>query len=508
MEIERQLTLQDYVAVLKRRWVMIGLLAIVGGGIGIVTARILPKRYTSQTLVLVQQPAVPESYVKAVVSEDINQRLAGMQQQILSRTRLEQLIHQFGLFAKDIDKVSMDDLVERLRRAITVTPIQAMAETRAQNLPGFTITVTFDDPHLAQQICSTITSMFMEENLQLRQDQAEVTTQFLGKQLEDAKAKLDAQDARLAVFKRQYLGSLPDQEQTNLNLLAGLNTQLNAATEALGRAQQDKTFAESVLAQQLAALQTTQAGQNPDTLEQQLTLLQTQLTSLEARYTPDHPDVIKLKKDIANLKSKIAENGDQQKSAVAEKSARALVEPVGIQQLRAQVHQYDQVIKERASQQEDIQKQIKIYQGRVQSSPAVEQEYKELTRDYQTALDFYTDLLKKRDMSAMATDLERHQQGEQFRILDPANFPDKPSFPQARLFALGGFAGGLAFGFGLGLLLELRDTSLRSERAVELALRLPVLVMLPQIKGNAGQSKSQVLTLGTGLGSGNLKAGD
>jgi capsular polysaccharide biosynthesis protein len=112
----------------------------------------------------------------------------------------------------------------------------------------------------------------------------------------------------------------------------------------------------------------------------------------------------------------------------------------------------------------------------------VEQQYKELTRDYQTALDFYNDLLKKRDQSAMAADLERHQEGENFSILDPANLPDKPSFPNHPLFALGGFVGGLGLGIGLAFFLESRDTSFRTERDVEIALRLPVLAMVPAIE--------------------------
>ena len=500
MEIPRQLTLSDYVAIFKRRWLMISLITVLGGVIGVLIAKVLPKRYTSQTLVLVQQPTVDPKLVEPVMSDEMSQRLSGMQQQILSRSRLEPLIQKFGLYKEDIDKVPTGELVERLRKAITVTPIQAMAETRAQNLPGFTITVTMNDPKLAQQLCSTITSMFTEENLQLRQDQAEGTTQFLGKQLEDAKAKLDEQDSKLAAFKRRYLGALPDQEQTNLNLLTGLNSQLEAATEALARAQQDKSFAESVLTQQLAALQVTSpSGQSPDTMQQQLASLQGQLTSLQAKYTADHPDVIKMKADIANLKSKIAESDDQLKSVGAEKSTRPATEPAQVQQLRAQVHQYDQVIKERASQEDEIQKQIKIYQSRVQSSPGVEQEYKQITRDYQTALDFYTDLLKKRDLSAMATDLEKQQQGGQFRILDPANVPDKPSFPQVPYFALGGLVGGMALGFGLGLVFEMQDTSLRSEREVEVALRLPVLAMLPLVTVKPGtQPKRQVSVLRPG----------
>ena len=485
MAVQRELTLQDCIFMLRRRWALIAILAIVGTGAGYLAARVLPKRFTSQTLVLVQQPSVPSDLVKPAISDDSNQRLAAMQQQILSRSGLEPLIREFDLYNEDVNRVPTDVLVERLRSAITITPIQPMAETRAQNLPGFTIAVVFRDPHLAQQICARITSMFLQEHVQQSQSLGDQTTQFLAGQLQDAKAKLDQQDAKLAAFKRRYLGSLPDEEQTNLNLLAGLTSQLEASTQALGRAQQDKSFAESVLSQQLAVWQASQAGQNPESLDQQLSALQAELVTLQSKYTDDYPDVIKLKNNIATVKQQIDQAEQQKKSAGPEKPARTLTEPSQIQQLRAQIHQYDQVIKERTAQQEDIQKQIALYQARVQSSPGVEQEYKELTRDYQTALDFYNDLLKKRDQSAMANDLERSQQGEQFRVLDPANFPSTPSFPNKLLFVAGGFAGGFALGLGLSLLLEMQDTSLRSERDVELALRLPVLALIPVIESNS-----------------------
>jgi polysaccharide chain length determinant protein (PEP-CTERM system associated) len=300
-------------------------------------------------------------------------------------------------------------------------------------------------------------------------------------QLADAKAKLDEQDARLAAFKTRYIGSLPDEEKTNLNLLMGLTSQLDAATQALARAQQDKTFAESMLTQQIGAWQAAQSGRNPETLDQQLVALQIQLASLQSRYTDDYPDVIKAKNDIEALKKKIAENEEQKKQTAPDKNPKSTVEPQQVAQLRAQIHNYDQVIAEKAREQEQIKQQIKVYQDRVQSSPAIEQQFKELTRDHQTALDFYNELLKKRDQSAMATDLEHHQEGEQFRVLDPANLPDKPSFPNRPLFALGGLAGGLGLGLGIAFLLEMKDTSMRSERDIEFILRLPVLAMVPAI---------------------------
>jgi polysaccharide chain length determinant protein (PEP-CTERM system associated) len=418
-----------------------------------------------------------------------------MQQEILSRSRLEPIIQQFGLFREDIDKVPMEDLVGRLRGTIAVTPVQAMAETRAEGLPGFTVSVTFPDPALAQKICTSITALFIEENGKLRQQQAEQTTDFIGGQLVDAKTKLDQQDAKLADFQRRYMGSLPDDEQANLNLLANLNTQLDGVNQTLERTQQDKTFTESALQQQIAAWQATQDGSNPETYDQQLEALQTELATLRSKYTDDYPDVIKAKHDIDILNKKIVESDAARKSGGVDKAPKS-VEPTSIQTLRAQIQQLDQVIKDNTEQQAAIQNHIKQYEARVEGSPAVLQEYKQVTRDYQTALEFYNDLLKKRDQSTMATDLERTQQGEQFTILDPADFPAKPSFPNNGLFALGGLGGGMALGLGITLLMEMQDTSFRNERDVESLLRLPVLAMVPAVNPIMEGAPHSTLTAG------------
>jgi len=248
-----------------------------------------------------------------------------------------------------------------------------------------------------------------------------------------------------------------------------------------------------VLSQQLATWQASQSGVSPETFDQQLAALQTQLLVLQSKYTADHPDVIKAKSDIASLKQKMADTEQQQRNAPPEKATRVTAEPAEIQQLRGQIHQYSQVIKERTQQQEDIQKQINLYQSRVQSSPAIEQEYKLITRDHQTALDFYNDLLKKHDQSSMSQGLEESEQAEHFRVLDPANYSDQPTFPKTSIFAGGGFAVGLALGLALMLFLETQDTSMRSERDVEIALRLPVLVSIPAIRHDAKPKQVSIL---------------
>jgi uncharacterized protein involved in exopolysaccharide biosynthesis len=263
-------------------------------------------------------------------------------------------------------------------------------------------------------------------------------------------SRLDDQGAKLAAFQRRYIGELPEDDKTNLTLLMGMSPQLEVASQALNQARQDKTFTESLLSQQLAALNSSKETKNPQTLDQQLRNLQNQLQSLEGHYTEHHPDVVKLKDDIAELQKKLedasahpyARPHDQNEQRVGV----AINEPPEIQQLRARLHQTDLAISQRMHEQEELQRQIKILQGRVQSSPMIQQEFKALTRDYQTALDFYNDLLKKRNESQMATELERRQQGEQFRVLDPPSLPQQPSFPKPSLFGLGGLGAGLVLG--------------------------------------------------------------
>jgi polysaccharide chain length determinant protein (PEP-CTERM system associated) len=475
--VQRELTPADYWGMIRRQWVPIVILTIIGAPIAYGVSRFLPSRYKSQTLVLVEQPMVPTKLVEPVVATDLSERLATMQEQILSRTRLEPVIKQFGLYPGEVDRVPMEELVGRLRKAIDVTPVEPMAETRTQQLPGFYIAVTLDNPRTAQSVCTALTSMFISENLRSRQQLSEDTTQFLEQQLLEAKQKLDEQDALLADFKRRYIGSLPDEEQVNLNVLTGLTSQLDAATQALARAQQDKAFTQSVLAGQIAAWD----GHSPETMQQQLVTLENQLANLKTRYTDDHPDVIKAKSDIAAVEKQIAE-ADSHTGAAGPKDLNAAAgEPNQITQLRGQIHMQEQLIAEKTKEQETIKRQIHLYQGRVQSSPAVEQQYKELTRGYQAALESYNELQKKRDQSAMATDLERRQEGEQFRVLDPANLPNKPSFPDPIRFSLGGMGIGLACGLALGFWREMRDTSMRSERDVESVLSLPVLAMIPEV---------------------------
>jgi uncharacterized protein involved in exopolysaccharide biosynthesis len=217
--------------------------------------------------------------------------------------------------------------------------------------------------------------------------------------------------------------------------------------------------------------------QNPESQEQELAVLQQQLSALLAKYTPEHPDVIKVRAQIEELNRRMAE-APGPKVPVSGAQA-ALREPPAIQQLRIKIKQDEFTIADMTKRQSQIQDQIRALQGRLQASPVVEQQLKELTRSYQTASDVYNELLKKRENSAMATDLEHEQQGENFRVLDAPSLPSTPSFPKKIVFVGGSLGAGLALSLGILYLLAISDKAIYSERDVELCLKLPVLTTVP-----------------------------
>jgi polysaccharide chain length determinant protein (PEP-CTERM system associated) len=476
----RTLNVDDYFAILRRRGWMIAVPAILLALLGFGLTFVVTPQYVSQTLILVEQQKVPDEYVKPVLEEDLTARLASMKEQILSRSRLEPIIERFNLYGGG-KKASLDDRIDQARKNIDIKPIHSEM-ARTGGLPGFYISFKDADAHTAQQVCGEIASLFVTANLNARAQSAEGTTDFLKSQLDAAKRNLDDQDAKLAAFQQKYMGRLPGEEQPNMNMLTSLNTQLDAATQALSRMEQDKSYMEALITQQQSmatASISEKGGTSPNTQQAELQTLLNEEADLSKRYTDNYPDVVAVRRRIKEVRAQIAAAPPAPAPAAAPdikpSSTPGHNDSLALGQLRAQLRSLDQGIQAKRHEQALIQNQVGVYQARISSSPQIQEEYKTLTRDYSTAQGFYDQLLKNFNQSKMATDLERRQQGEQFSVMDQPNLPDSPTFPKRGIFVGAGLMGGLILGIMFVAWREYRDTALRSERDVWAFTKLPTL---------------------------------
>lgn len=482
----RALKTEDYFDILKRRWLLIVTCVAVLFPAAVWVSHVVPPVYESQTLILIQQQVVPEDYVKPVVSDDLDAQLASMKEQILSRSRLEPIIKRYGLFAGK--GVTMDDRVALTRKAITVRTIHS--DTGHGEMPGFSVAFDARDPRTAQLVCGEITSLFVSENLNAMQQSAEGTTDFLKQQLDDAKRTLDEQDARLAAFEEKYLGRLPDEESSNTNTLQSLTTQLDSITQSISQMQQNETFLQTMIAQQKhdeghggSAVQVEE-----DERENELRSLIQEKTQLDTQYTSDYPDVVAVTHKIADLRAAIKKTPFKPSTSPAEPVAQ--VDSPQLRSLETQLHAVQQSLIPARQEQNGIQQKIHLYEARIEQSPQVEEQYKQITRDHATALQFYNSLLTKMNESSMATALQQRQQGEQFSVMDPPNLPEAPKFPNRKVFATGGFFGGLGLGLMITGLLEFGDTTLRTEADVWAFTKLPVLAVISHT-GNIPRTRNQ-----------------
>jgi polysaccharide chain length determinant protein (PEP-CTERM system associated) len=446
-------------------------------------SRSLPDRYRSETLILVVPQRVPESYVRSTVTTRIEDRLQSISQQILSRTRLERIIQDFNLYTNEIRTGIMEDIVDRMRRDIDVQTVKGDA---------FKVAFTGREPRTVMRVTERLASLFIDESLRDRELLAEGTNQFLEAQLEDARRQLVDHERTLEAYRRKFDGQLPKQVDANLQMIRSSELQLQALNDSLNRDRDqravlerqisDATAADSESAPVHAADKASDNGVGGGTAAQQLASAKAALGQLQLRLTPEHPDVIRMRRTVRELEAKVeTESLEQPLSPVAVTSPAERARFNRVRELHALRDEIDRQILAKQNEDKRLKAVISEYQARVAAAPTREAELTEITRDYETLQHTYTSLLSKKEESKIAANLERRQIGEQFKVLDPARLAEKPTSPNRLWINAAGAIGGLALGIAIVGLLEYRDTTLRNETDVVFALGLPVLGCVPRM---------------------------
>jgi polysaccharide chain length determinant protein (PEP-CTERM system associated) len=485
----RSYNIDDYIEILRRRiwYLVIPFLVIIIGTVLYVT--FAPRLYKASTLVLVTPQKVPESLVPSTVTSRIEERLQSISQEVMSRTRLEQVINEFGLYKSESKNLTREEIVEKMQKDIKVE-----LPTKKEEKGYFTIGYISKDPNMATAIANRLASLFIEENLKLREQQAVGTTEFLTSELTTKKAKLEELEAAVTQYKRHHMGELPEQRDTNLKILEQLQMQYQRVGENLRAAQDRKLFIQKQLSDlefPITGSGTTVTSRVPGrsstsssvlgysstgpeiagAYESQKDSLTKQLDDLRSRYTESHPDVIVTKKKLADLETK--------------KDTYNVKSDPRYRELKNQLAMTNMEIKRFQAEETNIGSQINRYRARIENVPSREQEMASLSREYQNTKETHEQLLKKSQEAQQSENLERRQKGEQFRVIDPARLPEKPFSPDIPKVLLIGFVVSIGCSFGAAIIREQMDRSFYDAGDVEVTLGFRVLATIPRIEEKA-----------------------
>ncbi|MGB7218281.1 MAG: GNVR domain-containing protein [Vicinamibacterales bacterium] len=479
-------TPEDIVRIAVRRsWLILGLL-LLGMVAAVAVGRQLPDRYRSETLIMLVPQRIPDSYVKSTITGRIEDRLASLEDQILSRSRLERIILDLNLYQALRRTLPMEDVVQRMRTDIGPVKIEGKE--------SFRISYVSQEAKTAQQTTERLASLFIEENTRDRENMAEDTNQFLDTALEDAKRRLLEQERKLEEYRTRFGPELPSQATANLQAIQNLQAQVQTLAETADRARERRLLLERQLADLQADPLPTVVATAPDgslpgeTTAQQLEGARVRLQLLLTHVKPDHPDVRIMQRNIRDLEARLAAEGQQPvEGPAAEKflSPAEALRQRRIRDLKAQMDDIDRQLAEKEDQDRRLRATIAEYQTRLAAVPKRESDLVELMRDYDTLQTTYRGLLTKREDSKLSANLERRNIGEQFKILDPAKVPERPFSPNRMLINLAGAGGGLFLGVLLVGLMEYRDSSFKSEDEVARLLNVRVLALVPLMVSDA-----------------------
>ena len=504
----------------RRKWLAI--LVFTGPFAVTVTLAIaLPNLYRSTATLLVERPLVSETFVKSSVTSELETRLHTISQEILSRSRLQELIIRFELYPEFLKRATPEDVVERMRRDIRMEfkerdirreskggEPSKLVEPQGEGAATIAFTLSFRgrDPQTVAQVTNTLASSFVKQNVTLRKRQAAGTAEFLRVQLKEMKGKLGQEEGRLSEFKERHLGELPEQTVVNQTTLIRLNAEIRlnkeSQTRILEMLERERLASQLALARQFSLASQLPEGSLlppsddslvPDsdaeviTARLRLARLNQELTDLRARFSEKYPDVIRVKAEIVALERQLAvganHNGSVAEPAPLLNSSRT--------QDRKVPSEAEKELKTLREEEKALVQAIAMYQQRVDQAPLREQEYQERFRDYKTIKDHYSALMQRYQEALVAESMEYGQKGDQVRILDNAIPSTRPAAPNRLRLILIGLILSIGLAGGVVGLIEHRDTSFHTLDELRAFTKVQVLATIPRIVTKTDTTRQQ-----------------
>lgn len=464
--------LEDALEIFERRkyWIAGGLL--LGLSLGFALYLVLPPVYTASTSMLVEPQEVPKSFVQSTVTTGIERRLHTLRERVTSYANLNVLIDRVSKERLDPPgDLSRESLMNDIRKNLTVE----LGGNIARKAAVFEISFTSSDPEVAADVAREVANLFINENLKDRARQAEATAEFLDNELDRVREEVEAQEQRVAAYREEHMGTLPTQLEPTLAALDRTNSQLTKNLEA----QQQIADRIELIRQQIRDAPSDGAvmvgGQpTPGSTAAALQSARAALLQAERVYTDEHPNVVRLRAEVAQLEEEV------RLQAEAVEKGEAPIDP-GVRAMQARIDAAELELAARKREEERLRGSLSQMEARVDEIPRFKQDLTELTRDYENSRATYRKLLAKKQDAALARNLELAQKGERVKVLRPARPPRKPSSPNLFLLLGAGAGFGLALMAGLIGLQEFRNPAFRSVARLTRTLGLPVLASVPRI---------------------------
>ena len=499
---QRQLIKKYLDTLLRRKKIVIACLLLgIVGGLGVYAKT--PKIYQSVSLIKYQRQQINPTRMSP---DDLRTRtqeaVDTVAQQITSRSSLEGMIKKFDLYSELRKHIPMEDVVELMRRFILINPDRS----------GDIFQVVFEgpDPRKVMLVTNALAAQIIEENLRVREERASETSVYVGDELTMAKEGLDKKVAVMRDYKLQYYNEMPDQRENNMNRLNALQEQYQNSQNSMHDLERTKvmiqeqiSLREEIYTQQVAAassqaamVQTLPGAQQLGGVPAEINRIRMELSRLQGRYTEKHPEVKRLKKMLEDLETQqgIISPGEEDGESGEAAFAQRVFDPQ-ITELKRQLKDLEYSIARMKEEREETRKQIGQYQKWVEAAPVREAEWVALTRDYEQLQNHYEVLVSRSLEADSAYTLEKKQKGSQFKIVDPAHFPEnpvKPSFKKIMVMALGL---GLGFGCCIAFGLDLLGTSFKNPDEIEDFLGLPVLCAIPLVQTQKEKTKKRLATI-------------
>ncbi|MEK7702805.1 MAG: Wzz/FepE/Etk N-terminal domain-containing protein [Nitrospirota bacterium] len=447
-KVEFQEILGEYLSVIwRRKWWFLSVF-LCGLCIAALFVVFLPKSYKSTTLIIVETQKIPEEFVRSSITSSVEERLSTIRQQVLSRSFLQQVVEKFGLYKNSGS--NMEDKVDGMRAMIDITTMGTH-----QRVDAFSISFIDSNPMIAMNVTNELSSLLIRENLKVREELVEGTTAFIDSELESLRRTLEQQEGEISTFKQSHTGELP--------------TQIDASLRTLDRLQ---------LSHQEIKLSIRNVGPaETDPLLQEWLDQKQKLAALQRKYSDNHPDMVSLKKEVKALEERVlVQDAKGDGKAVGKLDAEglnAIGSSPGSMTLKSQSELLD--LRRR---QKEVESQILDFERRIENAPKREQQLATLLRDYENTQKNYQLLLDKKLSARISENLEKRQKGEQFRVVDSANLPQKPYRPDPRKTLIMGIFLSFVLGVGCVFAREMMDISIRKPDELEKLSGIPVLASI------------------------------